>query len=65
MGARVVVSGRRLEPLEETVAIAEGGRCEPRVCDIREEDQVEALVDDVCAGIAASTCWSTTRAGNT
>jgi len=53
-----------VEPLEETVAIAEGGRCEPRVCDIR-EDQVEALVDDVCAGIAASTWRSTTRAGNT
>ena len=50
MGARVVVGGRRLEPLEETVAIAEGGRCEPRVCDIREEDQVEALVDDVLRG---------------
>jgi citronellol/citronellal dehydrogenase len=50
MGARVVVCGRRLEPLEETVAIAEGGRCEPRVCDIREEDQVEALVDDVLRG---------------
>jgi citronellol/citronellal dehydrogenase len=47
LGARVVVCGRRLEPLEETVASAEGGRCESRVCDIREEEQVEALVDDV------------------
>src|SRR5919109_972630 len=47
LGARVVVCGRRLEPLEETVSSAEGGRCESRVCDIREEDQVDALVDDV------------------
>jgi citronellol/citronellal dehydrogenase len=46
-GAQVVVCGRRLEPLEETVASADGGRCEARVCDIREEDQVSALVDGV------------------
>ena len=46
-GARVVVCGRRLEPLEETVAAAEGGRCEAMVCDIREEEQVSALVDGV------------------
>jgi citronellol/citronellal dehydrogenase len=44
LGARVVVCGRRLEPLEETVASADGGHCEARVCDIREEDQVEAVV---------------------
>ena len=36
-----------LEPLEETVALCEDGRCEARVCDIREEDQVGALVDGV------------------
>jgi citronellol/citronellal dehydrogenase len=47
LGARVVVCGRRPEPLEETAAAAEGGRCEPRACDIREEGQVEALVDEV------------------
>jgi citronellol/citronellal dehydrogenase len=47
LGARVVVCGRRLEPLEETVASADGGHCEARVCDIREEDQVEALVAGV------------------
>ena len=43
----MVVCGRRLEPLEETVASADGGRCEARVCDIREEEQVSALVDGV------------------
>jgi citronellol/citronellal dehydrogenase len=47
LGARVVVCGRRLEPLEETAAAAEDGRVEAHACDIREEDQVEALVDGV------------------
>ncbi|HEX6582615.1 MAG TPA: SDR family oxidoreductase [Thermoleophilaceae bacterium] len=47
LGAQVVVCGRRLEPLEETAAAAEGGRVEARDCDIREEDQVESLVDGV------------------
>ena len=46
-GAQVVVCGRRLEPLEETVALCEEGRCEARECDIREEDQVAAFVDGV------------------
>jgi citronellol/citronellal dehydrogenase len=46
-GAQVVVCGRRLEPLEETAARAESARCEAQVCDIREEDQVSALVDGV------------------
>jgi citronellol/citronellal dehydrogenase len=45
--AHVVVCGRRLEPLEETVSMAEGGRSEAIECDIREEDQVEALVTQV------------------
>jgi NAD(P)-dependent dehydrogenase (short-subunit alcohol dehydrogenase family) len=47
LGAQVVVCGRRPEPLEETAAEAEGGRVEARVCDIREEDQVESFVDGV------------------
>jgi NAD(P)-dependent dehydrogenase (short-subunit alcohol dehydrogenase family) len=47
LGARVVVCGRRQEPLGETAARADGGRVEARVCDIREEEQVEALVDGV------------------
>ena len=49
LGARVVVCGRRLEPLEETAGVAESGRCEARTCDIREEEQVERLVDAVLA----------------
>ena len=46
-GATVVVCGRRLEPLEETVGRAGEGVVEAVQCDIREEDQVEALVDGV------------------
>src|SRR4051812_40295144 len=47
LGARVVAAGRRLEPLEETAAMCDPGLCEAVVCDIREEDQVHALVDGV------------------
>src|SRR5436190_2295018 len=47
-GATVVIAGRRIGPLEETAALCEGP-CEPTVCDIREEDQVAALVDGVLA----------------
>ena len=46
-GATVVVCGRRPEPLEETVGLCAEGRCEALTCDIREEDQVSALVDQV------------------
>jgi NAD(P)-dependent dehydrogenase (short-subunit alcohol dehydrogenase family) len=47
LGAQVVVCGRRAEPLEETASQADGGRVEARVCDIREEAEVEGLVDGV------------------
>jgi citronellol/citronellal dehydrogenase len=47
LGAHVVVAGRRQEPLDETAALADEGRVEGRTCDIREEDQVDALVDGV------------------
>jgi citronellol/citronellal dehydrogenase len=46
-GAQVVVAGRRREPLEETVALCADGRCHAVVCDIREEEQVERMVDEV------------------
>jgi citronellol/citronellal dehydrogenase len=46
-GAHVVVAGRRQEPLDETAALCEDGRCEGFACDIREDDQVEAFVDRV------------------
>ena len=47
LGAQVIVCGRREEPLDETAEQADVGRVEARPCDIREEDQVEALVDGV------------------
>jgi citronellol/citronellal dehydrogenase len=46
LGATVVVAGRRAEPLDETASLCEG-TCEPIACDIREEEQVAALVDRV------------------
>src|SRR3954453_4968259 len=45
LGARVTICGRRLEPLEETAGLGAG--IEPVTCDIREEDEVAALVDGV------------------
>ena len=44
LGATVVGCGRREEPLAETAELA-GDRFDARPCDIREEDQVAALVD--------------------
>lgn len=48
-GATVVVCGRREQPLRETAGMCEGGRCSGRVCGIREEEQVDAFVDQVVA----------------
>jgi len=47
LGATVVICGRRVGPLEETVSLAGGGAVEAVVCDIREEGQVAALMDGV------------------
>ncbi len=47
LGATVVTCGRRLEPVQETASMAAPGRVDAVQCDIREEDQVEALVDGV------------------
>jgi citronellol/citronellal dehydrogenase len=44
IGATVVVCGRRLEPLQETVELAPAGRVEAVQCDIREDEQVDALI---------------------
>jgi citronellol/citronellal dehydrogenase len=49
LGARVVICGRRAEPLEETAALAGEARVETAVCDIREEGQVDAFVDGAVA----------------
>jgi citronellol/citronellal dehydrogenase len=47
LGARVVVCGRRQEPLDETASLNPERRITASVCDIRDEDQVGALVEDV------------------
>lgn len=49
LGAVVIGCGRRLEPLEETVALVEeaGGRAEAVAADIRDEDAVAEMVDGV------------------
>jgi len=46
-GAQVVICGRREQPLADTVAADPHGRLRAVVCDIREEEQVDALVDGV------------------
>jgi citronellol/citronellal dehydrogenase len=46
LGASVVVAGRRHEPLQETAGLAADGRVTGHACDIREEDQVQRLVDE-------------------
>ena len=48
-GARVVICGRRAEPLRETVASDPRGLIEAHVCDIREEQQVDPMVDEILA----------------
>jgi citronellol/citronellal dehydrogenase len=48
-GATVVICGRREQPLTETVAADPHGRVQAIVCDIREEEQVDALVESVLA----------------
>lgn len=47
LGAQVTVCGRRREPLEETAGLDPEGRITASVCDIRDEEQVAALADDV------------------
>jgi citronellol/citronellal dehydrogenase len=49
LGARVVISGRRREPLEETAALAAPGAIEVIDFDIREAERAEAAVDEVLA----------------
>ncbi len=48
-GARVIVCGRREQPLLETAAGDPRGLIEAHVCDIREESQVDPMVDAVLA----------------
>ncbi len=51
LGARVIILGRKPEKLEQVVAEIkeDGGQADARVCDIREEDAVKAVVKDIVA----------------
>jgi NAD(P)-dependent dehydrogenase (short-subunit alcohol dehydrogenase family) len=44
-GARVIVCGRREEPLRETAQLDPRGSIETHLCDIREEEQVDRMVE--------------------
>ena len=46
LGAEVVVAGRRSEPLVQTAALRPDGRVCAHACDIREDGQVQRLVDE-------------------
>jgi citronellol/citronellal dehydrogenase len=47
LGMHVVVCGRRPEPLDETRALAGELACSAETCDVREEHEVERLVEAV------------------
>ena len=47
LGAQVVGCGRRIEPVQETAELSGTGRIGAVTCDIRDEDNVDALVDEV------------------
>lgn len=46
-GARVAICGRREEPLLQTAALDPHGAIETHVCDVREEQQVQEMVDRI------------------
>src|SRR5262249_43249988 len=52
-GARVVVCGRRLEPLQETAALQPDRRIEVAELDIRDAERASATVDSVLASHGA------------
>jgi NAD(P)-dependent dehydrogenase (short-subunit alcohol dehydrogenase family) len=49
LGATVIICGRRPDPLAQTAGLDPSGRIHTAVCDVREEDQVDALMDMVLA----------------
>jgi 3-oxoacyl-[acyl-carrier protein] reductase len=55
MGATTVISGRRVEQLRKTAKqiSAEGGNCEPLVCDVTDLSSVEAFAKSVLTSFKA------------
>ena len=66
LGASVVVAGRRPEPLEETVALIEagGGRAAAQPTDVRDPEQVEAMVATAVERYGRVDCLVNNAAGN-
>jgi NAD(P)-dependent dehydrogenase (short-subunit alcohol dehydrogenase family) len=66
LGAAVTVAGRRPEPLEETVTLIEraGGRGLPHPTDVREPEQVDALVSATVAELGRLDVLVNNAAGN-
>ena len=66
LGAVVVVAGRRAEPLEETIALVEddGGAGHAKPTDVRDPEQVDALVDDAVARYGRVDVLVNNAAGN-
>lgn len=66
LGAAVVVGGRRPEPLEETIALIEdwGGYGHWKTTDVRDPDQVDALVEDAVKRFGRVDVLVNSAAGN-
>src|SRR6476659_6758646 len=66
LGAAVVVAGRRAEPLAETAALIEGtgGTALAEPTDVREPEQVDALVDAAVDTFGRIDCLVNNAAGN-
>jgi NAD(P)-dependent dehydrogenase (short-subunit alcohol dehydrogenase family) len=66
LGASVVVAGRRPEPLEETIALVEdgGGSAAAQPTDVREPEQVDALVAAAVARFGRVDVLVNNAAGN-
>jgi NAD(P)-dependent dehydrogenase (short-subunit alcohol dehydrogenase family) len=66
LGARIGVSGRRREPLEQTVAeiAAAGGRAAWAACDVREPRQVEAALEQLASDLEGIDALVNNAAGN-
>lgn len=67
LGARTVITSRRKEVLEESAAELEsetGEKCMPLVCDVRDSEQVQQVVDTVVQKWGTPDGWVNNAAGN-
>jgi len=67
LGANTVITSRRPAVLEQTAAELEretGSKCMPMVCDVRDAEQVQKVVDGVVSSWGVPTGWVNNAAGN-